>query len=159
FYLPAGDISWQQYGAGLANVQVKDLELNQQTNTLLAGTYGRSMYQLTIDDGAANAGALRAVSGSAIWTGPRLLGRDPVNNETWIAANGSPTLLNGITTAQLNVVGTISDLTPVAVAPTNNNPRLVKVGQGDVILSGANNNLNAPLLGYHGVTEVREGAL
>jgi autotransporter-associated beta strand protein len=159
FFLAAGSSTWQQFGGGLANVQVKDLELNQQTNTLLAGTYGRSMYQLTMADGAANAGALRAVSGSSVWTGPVFLVGDPINNETWVGANGSPTLLNGITTAQLNVVGTISDLTPLPVAPTNNNPTLVKVGLGDVILSGANNNSSAPLLGYHGVTEVREGAL
>src|SRR5262249_34177549 len=96
-------------------------------------------------DGAANAGALRAVSGTGFWSSPVWLVGDPVNNEVRVGAAGSQSLINGITTAQFNIVGTINDLVP------GSNPRLVKVGQGDVIFSGGNL--------YGGVTEVREGAL
>src|SRR5205807_1061862 len=96
-------------------------------------------------DGKANAGALRAVSGSSIWTGPVLLVGDPINNTVTISANGTQALQNGTAAAQLNILGSISDLVP------GSNPRLIKIGQGDVILSGANT--------YGGVTEVKQGAL
>jgi autotransporter-associated beta strand protein len=143
--LPQGSSTWQRFGAGLANVQVRDLELNQATNSLLAGTYGRSVYRLTLSDGLANAGALRAVSGTSVWTGPILLAGDPVTNTVAIAANGSHAVENGITTASLNLLGSISDLT------ANSNPRLDKLGLGDVILSAGNT--------YGGVTEVVQGNL
>ncbi len=143
--LPGGTGSWQRFGTGLANTQVRDLEINLTTNTLLVGTYGRSMYSLTLNDVKANAGALRAVSGSSVWAGPVLLVGDPVGNVVQVGASGTQALQNGLAAAQLNIVGTISDLTQ------GGNARLVKVGQGDVILSGANT--------YGGVTEVKEGAL
>jgi autotransporter-associated beta strand protein len=145
YVLPAGSGTWRRFGTGLANVQVKDLELNQTSNTLLAGTYGRSMYELFLDDGRPNAGALRAVSGSAVWTGTVQLVGDLANNTVSVGANGSQAVLNGVTPASLNILGTISDQTP------GTNPLLVKRGLGDVIFSGANL--------YGGVTEVREGQL
>ena len=74
----------------------------------------------------------------------QLLG-DPTNNAVDIAAAGSQSIQNGISAAQLNITGTISDFTP------GSNPSLNKFGQGDVILSGANT--------YGGVTEVKEGDL
>ncbi|MFO0936548.1 MAG: autotransporter-associated beta strand repeat-containing protein [Gemmataceae bacterium] len=61
---------WLLFGQGMANVKVTDLVLNQTLNTLTAGTYGRGMYQLFIPDYQPNSGALRAISGSGVWTGP-----------------------------------------------------------------------------------------
>src|SRR5262249_25492484 len=69
------------------------------------------------------------------------------DNLVSVGANGTPALLNGITTAQLNILGTITDQRPTPGA----NPRLLKVGFGDVIFSGDNI--------YGGVTEVKEGSL
>src|SRR5205085_575384 len=45
YVLPNGSTTWQRVGGGLPNVQVKNLDLNQNLNTLTAATYGRSMYQ------------------------------------------------------------------------------------------------------------------
>ncbi|MCI0680878.1 MAG: autotransporter-associated beta strand repeat-containing protein [Gemmataceae bacterium] len=136
-----GTTHWQHFGNGLANTQVRDLELNPATNTLLAGTYGRGVYRLFLDDGAANAGALRAVSGTSIWTGPVYLAGD-----TTVSAKGTQTLQNGSATASLTIVGIIQD------APGTASPgRLTKIGQGNVILAGTNT--------YAGVTEVVEGVL
>lgn len=140
-----GGASWERFGAGLANVRVTDLELNLANNTLLAGTYGRSMYQIFLEDGQQGAGALRTVSGSSVWNGPiRLLGSAD-GNEVVIAANGTQSLLDGIAGSQLSILGTIRDVR------LGENPTLVKLGQGDVVLSGANV--------HGGVTEVREGVL
>ncbi len=95
---------WVRFGQGLPDVSVHSLVLNQSTNELLAGTYGRSVYQLFLDNAQASHGALHAVSGSSIWTGPVSLAADTV-----IAASGLQVLKNGITTAQLNIVGTVQD--------------------------------------------------
>ncbi len=139
---------WQRFGSGLANVQVKDLVLNLTTNTLTAGTYGRSMYQLFLEPPPPGTvpivGALRAVSGSSVWTGPVQLVGD-ATHPVGIGANGTQALQNGLAAAQLNILGTISD------ASAGNNAKLVKVGEGDVILSGTNT--------YSGVTDIAEGQL
>jgi autotransporter-associated beta strand protein len=93
-------------------------------------------------------GALRATSGSSIWTGPVQLvggGNTPISNQVVIAASGSQTVQNGISAAQLNIIGTVSDLVP------GSNPQLNKFGQGEVILSGTNT--------YGGQTEIKEGVL
>src|SRR6185369_344705 len=67
FKLPSGGMNWfssnpalgpnqPAWATGLPNVQVKDMELNLQLNTLTAGTYGRSMYQIFLDDVQADSG-------------------------------------------------------------------------------------------------------
>jgi autotransporter-associated beta strand protein len=93
-------------------------------------------------------GALRASSGSSVWAGPIQLvggGNAPITNEVVIAAAGSQSVQNGISAAQIDIRGQISDLVP------GSNPLLAKFGHGNVILSGANT--------YGGVTEVKEGVL
>jgi autotransporter-associated beta strand protein len=135
-----GGNTWNRFGAGLPFVQVTDLVLNASLNTLGIATYGRSMYQIWLDDSQANAGALNSVSGSGIWTGPVTLTGDTV-----IGARGTQAIQDGISTSTLNIVGTIGDLTPAGTS------RLTKVGLGDVVLSGANS--------YGGVTEIQEGVL
>ena len=98
-----------------------------------------------LDDGVANTGVLRAVSGSSNWAGPIRLVGDSVENRVLIGAFGTNTLQNDVAAARLNITGVISDLTP------GSNPTLVKIGQGDVVLSGANT--------YGGLTLLQEGAL
>src|SRR5207253_920936 len=115
-------------------VQVKDIELNQVNNTLLAGTYGRGVFQLFLSDGLADAGALRAVSGTSVWTGPVILAGD-----TAIRTDGTQDLQNGLSAASLTILGTVSDQT------TGANYNLTKSGGGDLVLSGTNT--------YGGVTE------
>ncbi len=132
--------TWSRVGAGMPRVQVHDLVLNQTLNTLTAGTYGRSMYQLFLPDYQPNSGAVREVSGSSVWTGPVTLAGD-----TTIGAAGTQNIQNGIAAASLNIIGTISDLVPGADAT------LVKIGRGTVTLSGTNT--------YGGQTQVREGVL
>src|SRR5207248_866533 len=132
--------TWQRFGVGMPNVQVTQLDLNQNLNILTAGTYGRSIYQFYLSDVPANSGGLRAVSGQSVWTGQVQL-----SGPTSLAAGGTQTIQNGLSAGQLTIVGTISDLVPGA------NNRLTKIGQGDVVLSGANT--------YGGVTEIKEGVL
>ena len=76
--------TWSRLGIGLPNVQVKDVELSADLNILSIGTYGRSMYQFYLNDVKADSGALRAVSGNNVWTGPIRLAADTV-----ITVNGS----------------------------------------------------------------------
>ena len=213
YQLTTGSSTWVRFGTGLPNVAVHDLDLNQTLNTLTAGTYGRSMFVIYLDDQQANSGALRAISGNNVWTGPIALvaptftistatelgttvtittteatdfqvGQQVtisgvsvagyngavtvtgVNGTTFtctanaglasgtggtvqcsvvVSANGSQELQNGVTPAQIDLVGTISDQTPGSNCP------LTKIGYGNVILSGANT--------YGGVTTVQEGVL
>ena len=140
---------WQRYGVGMPNVQVKDMELNLTTNTLLAGTYGRSVYQLFLDtndtsDAPLDA-AVVALSGSSFWTGPVILSGDSATNNVTVRAYGISNLPNGIPAAVLNFVGPISDLTAGA------DPSFTKIGLGDVVFSGDNV--------YGGNTVVQEGRL
>ncbi len=147
YLLPQGDTTsnWVRFGSGLGNVQVRDLELNLNTNTLRAGTYGRGVFLLYLDDSSAEAGALQAVSGTSTWTGPIYLIGSANENEVHIGANGTQVLQNGFATASVNISGSIRDYF------VGSDPRLVKIGEGDVIFSGSNT--------YAGITEVREGVL
>ena len=96
--LPAGTTTWVQFGANLADVQVHDLQLNQSLNTLTAGTYGRGVWEFYLSDPTPPVapapatqpvyGALRATSGSSIWTGPVQLIGAPGTNSVVIAAAG-----------------------------------------------------------------------
>ena len=137
--------SWQRFGIGMPNVQVRDLVLNQNLNTLTAATYGRSMFQLFLENSQANAGAITAVTGSNVWTGPITLTGSSPGATVQIGAGGSQALQNGITTAQLILAGPISDATQ------GGDYQLVKVGLGDVALGGANT--------YGGLTHVEVGNL
>src|SRR5262249_49547849 len=140
-----GGLSWKRLGAGMPNVQVRDLELNQTTNTLLAGTYGRGVFRLFLDDGKANAGALRAVSGQSIWTGPVYLTGVSVGDTVYLGSEGTQAVPNGLSAAQVTLVGTVTDLTP------GSNTKIVKIGGGTVVLTGANT--------FGGMVEVKAGVL
>jgi autotransporter-associated beta strand protein len=131
-FLPGGaGATWQRFGVGMPAVQVKLLVFNAYTNTLTAGTYGRGIFQLWLNDGLADSGAVRAVTGSSLWTGNVTLS-GPVD----LRAEGN---------AQVNFSGTISDS-----MPTGNNT-INKVGPGRVVFSGPNT--------YGGLTDVKEGEL
>ncbi len=54
-----GANNWVRFGAGLPFVQVRDIEINTNANTLTIATYGRGMYQYYLDDTQADAGAFR----------------------------------------------------------------------------------------------------
>ena len=132
--------TWSRFGDGMPTVQVRDLVLNQSLNTLTAASYGRGMFQLFLPNTEANSGAIRAASGSSVWTGPVTLVGD-----TDLGAAGTQQLQNGIAAASLNILGTISDDVPGA------NHTVRKIGRGTVTLSGSNT--------YGGQTLVQEGVL
>lgn len=142
FRLDTALSQWKRFGAGMPNVQVRDLELNQTTNVLTAGTYGRGMYQYYLSEVGANAGALTATSGSPVWAGPVLL-----TGDTTISAGGSQSVQGLTSTAKLTILGTISS----DDASQATKFKLTKLGKGDVILAGSND--------YRGVTEVIQGVL
>jgi autotransporter-associated beta strand protein len=137
-----GSGNWTQVGAGITNEQVKDLQLNQSFNTLTAATGGRGVFVYYIPDFqmTPNSGALRSLSGAATWTGSIILA-----GATTISAGGAQALENGSSTAQLDILGSISDGSPDAEY------QLSKTGLGNVILSGADT--------YTGLTEIQEGIL
>lgn len=139
--LPAGSITWQHVGVGLPLVQVKQIDLNLTLNMITAGTYGRGMWQFPLDDVAPGSGALRAVSGASAWTGPVMLA-----GPTTIGANGSQALQNGVATAQLTIVGSITDQVPGTTAN-----QITKIGEGNLILPTANT--------YAGVTDILDGVI
>lgn len=61
--------SWSMLGSGLPNVVVNDLELHDPTRTLVAGTYGRSMWSLDL---ATVTAAAELVPGNPAGDGLRL---------------------------------------------------------------------------------------
>ncbi|HXG08193.1 MAG TPA: Ig-like domain repeat protein [Gemmataceae bacterium] len=128
--------TWTRFGAGLPNVQVKELVLNPALNTLAAGTYGRGMFQLWLDDSIPNGGALRAVSGSSVWTGPVTL----TGNVTIRAEAG----------AQVTLVGSVAE--NVAA----NDFKITKTGAGRLVLAAPNTYGGSTLTTD---TEVVEGVL
>ncbi|MCI0680506.1 MAG: Ig-like domain repeat protein [Gemmataceae bacterium] len=129
--LKGGAGTWERFGVGLPTVQIKEMVLNTYTNMLSVGTYGRGLYQLWLDDSVVNGGALRAVTGSSLWTGDVIMvGASTIRAEV---------------DATVNISGIIRDITAGA------NHTITKVGTGRVIFSGANT--------YGGLTDVVEGPL
>lgn len=134
--------NWTAFGTGMPNVQVRSLVLNTTLNTLTAATYGRGIYQLSLDNFSANAGALRAVSGTTNWTGNiTLSGATAVS----IGAEGSQ-VING------------SDANIILAGYVGGTLNLDKVGKGTVTLAHDNNNPSAftPL---SGIITVKQGVL
>src|SRR5262249_42026390 len=121
-------------------VQVKDMTLNEALNTLAIATYGRSAYQIALDDTQATGGAITSLSGTNTWAGPVILA-----GPTSIGANGNQFYQDGRTPAVLSFLGVISDQVPGA------NFQVTKVGGGDVVFAGANT--------YGGVTLIQQGVL
>jgi autotransporter-associated beta strand protein len=152
FQLEGGTGTWKRFGANLPLTQIRTLELNQSTNTLLAGTYGRSAYQIFLKPNQTAQtlvpAALVGLSGTTFWNGPVVVDGEAGSlgaNAVTIGAYGTQVISDGIVAASLNVVGTISDV------DATSNARVIKIGLGDVIFSGPNV--------YGGQTEVRQGAL
>ena len=48
FFQKNGKKNWKSVGVGLPNVPVLDIQLQVQTNTLFASTFGRSMYSVDL---------------------------------------------------------------------------------------------------------------
>ena len=140
YILPNGSTTWQRFGGGLPNVQVRTIELSQNTNTLTIGTYGRGVYQFFLDNVQINNGALLSVSGSPIWEGNVIL-----TGNTTLNSGGTQILQNGTSTTQLTVSGNIGDVTDAA------GYQITKIGQGNLILSGANT--------YSGLTVIQAGVV
>src|SRR5207253_2502289 len=92
--------TWRPMGIDLPKVQVRDLVLNQVTNTLLAATYGRSVYVLYLTAAqtapvvnglpAPLTAPLTAVTGASVWDAPVVL--DP--NAGRFAVYGNPSAPN-----------------------------------------------------------------
>lgn len=55
FYTVGDSGTWQVLGEGLPNVPILDLKLHTPTRTLVAGTYGRSMFSLSVPIGTSSA--------------------------------------------------------------------------------------------------------
>jgi autotransporter-associated beta strand protein len=140
WFLPGGSGTWQRFGNGLPRVQVTDLDLNMNLNTLTVSTYGRGVYQFYLDDVLADSGALRVQSGSSVWSGPiRLAG------PTTISVGGPAVPGRGASLPRLDIVGVVSDAT------SGGNYQLTKTGTGDLVLSAPNT--------YGGVTDIQAGTL
>lgn len=130
YVLPGGVGNWNRFGAGLPQVQVRQIVINTVTNTITVGTYGRGVFQAQLDDSRADGGVIRGVTGSSVWTGAvSVVGGVDIRAEVG---------------AQVNFLGSITD--PASGAFTVN-----KLGLGKVIFSAANS--------YNGVTNVIEGQL
>ena len=132
--------SWTRFGAGMPEVQVHDLTLNQTLNTLTAATYGRGLFQLLLTGYEPSPGALRVISGNSLWSGPVTL-----TGNTTITADGTQEIQNGYAAASLNIQGAINDGT------VGNNSTITKSGLGTITFSGSNV--------YGGQTLVQQGVL
>jgi autotransporter-associated beta strand protein len=136
---------WAPFSTGLPAVQVTDVELNLNTNTLTAATYGRGVYTLTLDNETANSGALLAIAGASTWTGPVTL-----TGPTTIGVTGSQSLQNQSAAASLDIYGVVNDQAAANGSyPLTN--ALTKSGDGTLVLSGSNT--------YGGLTTVAQGVI
>jgi autotransporter-associated beta strand protein len=157
----SGGTSWQQFGIGLAETQVRSMVLNETENTLTVGTYGRGTYQAWLDTSQADGGALAALPGAqALWTGsvqlagPTTFGATSIYDKLQTGFPIAPAsndqydaqaIDNGLTTASLNITGTISD--QIAGSDWSLN----KIGLGNVVIGGSNT--------FGGTANIAEGAL
>jgi autotransporter-associated beta strand protein len=149
--------AWTRFGVGLYGVEVKDLELNQTTNTLVAGTYGRSVYELFLSASETTPtpvfSTVVALSGTDTWSagpvvvqgGSGTVAGAGVSNTVTFGADGFQGLPSGISEGQLVIQGAISDATP------NGNATIEKIGEGAVAFSTDNV--------YGGATVVSSGTL
>jgi autotransporter-associated beta strand protein len=142
---PGTGNTWQRLGSGLPSVRVTDMVLDQALNTLTISTYGRGQFTMYVDMTQANDGGMGDVGGGGVWTGPVILAGSTSIGAGTTQGLPAQVLQNGSNFPQLNIVGTISDLTP------GSNPYVTKIGVGNVTFSGANT--------YGGTTEVQQGAL
>ncbi len=159
--LVSGQTTWVRFGAGMPNVQVTALSINESLDILTAATHGRGVFTFYLDNEQASSGAVSAASGSSLWLGPvYLAGAASIGSYGEQTVSGEQTLQDdGQSAAQLTIAGTVQDL--VSTLPfagnlpagftTGDNFELTKLGLGDVILSGDNT--------YGGVTDVKAGGL
>ncbi len=54
YFLSYGDTMWHLFGTGMPHVNTIQLEIHNLTNTLRAGTYGRGLWECSLDTVAAN---------------------------------------------------------------------------------------------------------
>jgi len=157
----SGGTSWQPFGIGLANTQVRSMVLNETENTLTIGTYGRGTYQAWLDTTQPESGAFSALPGSTgVWSGTVQLAGATTLGATSIydaLQTGFPTspasndqydaqaIDNGYPIGSLTIGGTISD--QIAGADWG----VTKIGLGNVILGGSNT--------FGGTATIQEGAL
>jgi autotransporter-associated beta strand protein len=139
----AASSTWAPVGTGLPQVQIKDIYVNSQTDTLIAATYGRGVWTIPLNPTQSNAGALTSIAGTGQWAGPVVL-----TGATTLSAGGTQALGNDLSADQLAIFGTISDL-----SGTQNNDITIGTAknQGTVTFTGANT--------YTGTTEVANGVL
>ena len=97
FGTATGGLNWSEYGAGLPNAQVTDMEYDQRSDTLLVGTFGRGAWTLPDVSDTIEAESFVQVGGSSSSNTVRL-----------VRQAGNPTLLdiflnNPTTTPTLSV--------------------------------------------------------
>ena len=110
------------------------------TSQIQADVTSTDAASVTTTDALTPVGGIVALSGQSTWTGPIVL-----DGDTTISTDGTQTLQNGISAATLTIVGTISNSTESI------QPELIKIGQGTLVLAGANL--------YSGETDVQQGVL
>jgi autotransporter-associated beta strand protein len=121
--------TWQQFGVGMPAVQVRQLDLNTSLEYISAATYGRGIWELSLDPAEASAGGMRVVSGTNSWSGN-------------ITMTGN-TVLGAEVTSTLELTGSITD--------SGHGYSITKIGEGTVVLANANT--------YSGNTTVVQGVL
>jgi uncharacterized delta-60 repeat protein len=115
--LPFHSTVWQRFGIGMPTTQVKTLSLDLNTDRLTAGTYGRSLFELWLDDYKPSSGGMRGTGGHSDWNGP-------------ISLTG-----NLVVASDLNAQVTFDG--PIINDNTANHWTLTKVDPGNVVLAGA----------------------
>jgi autotransporter-associated beta strand protein len=144
YELPANGSKWIQFGTGLPLASVTDMTIDPNTNMLTVATYGRSVYQVLLNNTAAGAGALTSLTGVGQWNGPIVL-----TGPTTFSAGGTQVGQINNFAATLNIQGAISDL--VDGTTTNNITVGTAANIATVIFSGPNS--------YTDPTEVAAGVL
>lgn len=74
FYSTDAGVSWADYSNGLPNVIVNEMEIHQTSNTLIAATYGRGMWQTPAADVNAepHISIMLPVGGATVYAGERV---------------------------------------------------------------------------------------
>lgn len=130
YYRKPADTSWSLYGSGMPNTNVNKLEIHALTHTLRAGTYGRGVWQCTLDTSNATLGIANASGNEDQF----FIYPNPAKNNLTVSATGNITsiVISNMLGQELIVRNCNSNLVNIDISALPQGVYLVQVNNGAV---------------------------